>query len=30
MSRWVIAAASLLLLAVFVTPLWRIDLIAPQ
>jgi len=29
-SRWVIAAVSLLLLAVFVTPLWRIDLIAPQ
>lgn len=29
-SRWVIAAMSLLLLAVFVTPLWRIDLIAPQ
>jgi copper chaperone NosL len=29
-SRWVIAAMSLLLLAAFVTPLWRIDLIAPQ
>jgi copper chaperone NosL len=29
-SRWVVAAVSLLLLAVFVTPLWRIDLIAPQ
>ena len=30
MSRWVIAAVSLLLLAVFAVPLWRIDLIAPQ
>jgi hypothetical protein len=30
LSRWVVAATSLLLLAVFVTPLWRIDLIAPQ
>jgi len=29
-SRWVIATVSLLLLAVFVTPLWRIDLVAPQ
>ncbi|HET9726880.1 MAG TPA: hypothetical protein VFP28_08180 [Gemmatimonadales bacterium] len=29
-SRWVTATVSLLLLAVFVTPLWRIDLIAPQ
>jgi copper chaperone NosL len=29
-SRWVVAAVSLSLLAVFVTPLWRIDLIAPQ
>jgi len=30
LSRWVVAAASMALLAVFVTPLWRIDLIAPQ
>ncbi|HEX3273664.1 MAG TPA: hypothetical protein VHR43_02315 [Gemmatimonadales bacterium] len=29
-SRWAVAVASLLLLVVFVTPLWRIDLIAPQ
>jgi len=29
-SRWVVATVSLLMLAVFVTPLWRIDLIAPQ
>src|SRR3954464_6918220 len=29
-SRWTVAAASLLLLVAFVTPLWRIDLIAPQ
>ena len=30
LSRWVVAAAAMALLAVFVTPLWRIDLIAPQ
>ena len=29
-SRLAVAAASLLLLAVYVTPLWRIELIAPQ
>jgi hypothetical protein len=29
-SRLAVAAASLLLLAVYVTPLWRIQLIAPQ
>jgi hypothetical protein len=29
-SRLVVAAASLLLLAAFVAPLWRIDLLAPQ
>jgi hypothetical protein len=29
-SRWTVAAASLLLLVAFVTPLWRIDLVAPQ
>ena len=29
-SRLVVALASLLLLAVYVTPLWRIELIAPQ
>jgi copper chaperone NosL len=29
-SRLTVAAASLLLLAVYVTPLWRIQLIAPQ
>jgi len=30
LSRWVVAAAAMALLAVFVTPLWRIDLMAPQ
>ena len=30
LSRWVVVAASMALLAVFVAPLWRIDLIAPQ
>ena len=29
-SRLVVALASLLLLAVYVTPLWRIELVAPQ
>jgi len=29
-SRWLVAAASLLLLALYVTPLWRIQLHAPQ
>src|SRR4029078_10229162 len=29
-SRLVVALASLLLLSVYVTPLWRIELIAPQ
>src|SRR3954464_16019186 len=29
-SRWTVAAASLLLLVAFVTPLWRIELVAPQ
>jgi copper chaperone NosL len=29
-SRWTVAAASLMLLVVYLTPLWRIDLIAPQ
>jgi copper chaperone NosL len=29
-SRWVIALASALLLALYVTPLWRIQLYAPQ
>jgi copper chaperone NosL len=29
-SRWTVAVASLMLLAVYQTPLWRIDLIAPQ
>jgi hypothetical protein len=30
LSRWVVATASMALLAVFIAPLWRIDLIAPQ
>ena len=30
LSRWVVVAASMALLAAFVAPLWRIDLIAPQ
>jgi copper chaperone NosL len=29
-SRWVVAFASVLLLALYVTPLWRIELHAPQ
>ena len=29
-SRWTIAAASALLLVMYVTPLWRIQLHAPQ
>src|SRR5215204_3534800 len=29
-SRWVVAVASVLLLALYVTPLWRITLHAPQ